>query len=245
MKGKYFLDVPEGGFAYVIERRPRRKTIGIQVRTDGKVVIAAPPLVPVFYLKRLLRKKAAWVQRKLAVNIERGKQQAAKCYDNGSEVRFLGECYSLQIDGGDTSWLDNKSGVLHLATIDHAEQEKTAVMAVLETWYRAQALVMFEQRCRHFSERLSCEESRCEPASVGIKGYKTRWGSCHTDGRIYFNWRLVMASMAVIDYVVAHELAHLRHKNHSPLFWQQVEALFPDYREPRAWLRKNGHRLEL
>jgi len=244
MKSEYFLNAPEGGFAYVIERRPRRKTIGIQVRRDGQVIVAAPPLVPVFYLKRLLRKKAAWVQRKLAINVERSEQQAAKNYNNGTEVLFLSERYYLQLNAVDVSCLDTENSILHLAVIGHGQQ-KAGIMAALEAWYRDQALMIFKQRCGHFSGRWGCERTVCEPATIGIKGYKTRWGSCHTDGRIYFNWRLVMASMAVIDYVVAHEMAHLLHKNHSPLFWQQVEALFPDYREPRAWLRRNGHRLEL
>ncbi len=238
MKGKYFLDAAEGGFAYAIERRPRRKTIGIQVRADGKVIIAAPPLVPVFYLTRLLRKKAAWVQGKLAIHAERSEQHAAKCYDNGAKVWFLGERYRLQFDGGDASRLDSENGILHLAVTAHAPRKE--VLALLETWYKVQALIIFEQRCQHFSTHLGCV-----PKMVGIKGYKSRWGSCHVDGRVYFNWRLVMAAMPVLDYVVAHELAHLRHKNHSPLFWQQVEALFPDYHEPRAWLRRNGYRLEL
>jgi len=234
------METSDGAFDYVIERRPRRKTIGIQVREDGRVVVVAPPLVPVFYLKKLLRQKAGWVQRRLAKASDLRNQRAEKSYAHGSEIIFLGEKYRLHLDESDTSTLDTENGTLHLGLNGNLGQKKADVTTALERWYKIQVQDVFEQRSRSFSK-----DMRLHPTLIGIKGYKSRWGSCHTDGRIYFNWRLVMAPMPVIDYVVVHELSHLLHQNHSAVFWQQVERVCPSYHEHRKWLRKNGHHLDI
>jgi len=235
-----FLDTPEGGFNYVIERRPRRKTIAIQVREDGHVVIAAPPLVPAFYLKKLLRKKAGWVHGRLAKALDLHHQRTGKNYSHGAEIMFLGDIYRLHLEKNGATRLNAENNTLYLG-LSSPEGGKTENPAIaLELWYKTQAQAVFEQRGRFFSEDMALH-----PKLIGIKAYKTRWGSCHTDGRIYFNWRLVMAPMQVIDYVIVHELSHLLHPNHSPLFWKQVEAHCPSYREHRKWLRKNGHQLDV
>jgi len=80
-------------------------------------------------------------------------------------------------------------------------------------------------------------------ASLQIRDQRTRWGSCSPSGTLTFNWRLVLAPHAVLDYVVVHELCHLREANHGPGFWQLVEQARPDYKVPRAWLRRHGHEL--
>lgn len=80
---------------------------------------------------------------------------------------------------------------------------------------------------------------------IRISSARTRWGACSTSGTLSFNWRLVMAPPQVVDYVVVHELAHLRQPNHSPAFWDEVAKMMPDYAHHRAWLKKNGSRLHL
>jgi len=82
-----------------------------------------------------------------------------------------------------------------------------------------------------------------EPLFVATKEYSSRWGCCFGDGRIYYNWKIIMAPMAIIDYVIIHELCHLRMANHSPGFWSLVENILPDWRDRRLWLRRNGHAL--
>ncbi|MDX8391499.1 MAG: SprT family zinc-dependent metalloprotease [Mariprofundaceae bacterium] len=238
----YCLQTEDGAFDYVIERRPGRRTVGIQVRADGKVIIAAPPLMPVFYLKRVLRDKSGWVQKKLAEAAAVHAHKAARTYNEGDVIRFLGQEYRLQFCG--RSRLDEESGILFLGLRGEAggepDRERGKVIAALTRWYKKQAQAVFAERAG-----VLCEKLGRQPTHIGIKGYKTRWGSCHTDGRIYFNWRLMMAPLAVVDYVAAHELAHLVHANHSPAFWQQVTVLFSDCRASRKWLRENGALLDL
>ena len=81
------------------------------------------------------------------------------------------------------------------------------------------------------------------PASAGVKGYKSRWGSCHSDGRVYFNWRIIVAPHSIVDYVVAHELCHLVHHDHSKKFWKLLGTIIPDYAERKEWLKVNGRGL--
>jgi len=232
----YHFDTPEGGFSYVIERRPKRRTVGIQVCPDGMVLVAAHPLVPHLYVKRLLRDKAAWVQRKLADAAVYNQERNSRGYAEGDCITYLGREYRLRFAG--RSRLDKETGELHL--VMRGEPHREAVIASLTRWYKRQAKVVLCERTRLLTERIGKQ-----PTLIGIKSYRSRWGSCHRDGRIYFNWRLVMAPMDVIDYVVAHELCHLVHHNHSPAFWEQVAKLFPDFTEQRRWLRRQGRLLDL
>ena len=89
------------------------------------------------------------------------------------------------------------------------------------------------------------EDMNVAPRAVGVKGYRSRWGSCHSDGRLYFNWRIIIATHSVVDYLVVHELCHLVHGDHSKKFWKLVQDMLPDYQERRDWLRTNGRGLTL
>jgi predicted metal-dependent hydrolase len=112
--------------------------------------------------------------------------------------------------------------------------------AVFEAWYRAQARRLISERVKHYAARNGFAYKR-----VSITRAKTRWGSCGSGGTLNFSWRLVLAPLEIIDYVVVHELAHLEVKNHSSVFWEKVEALMPDYKERRKWLKDNGQALSL
>ncbi|PIS19674.1 MAG: M48 family peptidase [Zetaproteobacteria bacterium CG12_big_fil_rev_8_21_14_0_65_55_1124] len=236
MRVTHYIDTPEGGFSYVIERRPRRRTVGIQVCPDGKVLVAAHPLVPHLYVKRLLRAKAAWVNRKLADAVLLHHHKASRSYAQGDVITYLGREYNLNF--ATRSRLDEAGGELHLGM--RGKPERDAVIAALTRWYKQQARLVLTERADLLTKKFGQQ-----PTLIGIKSYRSRWGSCHSDGRIYFNWRLVMAPQNVIDYVVVHELCHLMHHNHSRDFWDQVAKLFPDYKEQRRWLRRQGPFLDL
>jgi predicted metal-dependent hydrolase len=105
-------------------------------------------------------------------------------------------------------------------------------------WYQEHAIVRLRQKVKRYAKQMGIS-----PASVGVKGYKSRWGSCHSDGRIYFNWRIIVAPHSVVDYVVVHELCHLLQHDHSKKFWKRVCRVLPDYEERKAWLKLNGRGL--
>jgi hypothetical protein len=120
------------------------------------------------------------------------------------------------------------------------EARQAKIKERLYEWYRQSALEEFQARTEHYSQRLGVA-----PTSVKVKSYRRRWGSCGARGDISYNWRLIIAPVPVVDYVAAHEVAHLVQHNHSPEFWRLVEGLMPDYRSQQAWLNKNGGTLAI
>ena len=118
--------------------------------------------------------------------------------------------------------------------------EKDELLAVFEKWYRARALQVLSERVNLLAARFGFRYEK-----LRITSARTRWGSCSSRGTLSFVWRLVMAPLEVIDYVVIHELTHLKIKNHSAQFWAEVARLMPAYKSSRDWLKKNGHFLTL
>ena len=152
----------------------------------------------------------------------------------GESFDLLGKAYPLSlISQASATQISNGKLITSSASTDKIKTQLTR-------WYHQVAEEHFRQRCSHFAPMVGKT-----PASVGIKAYKSRWGSCHHDGRIFFNWRLIMAPAWVGDYVVIHELCHLIQHNHSKAFWQEVQRISPDYKQAQIWLKNNGLRLEL
>jgi predicted metal-dependent hydrolase len=115
------------------------------------------------------------------------------------------------------------------------EQRPQVLKAAIEKWYRAEAARQLPPRVHELARRDGLTFRR-----IFIKGQKTRWGSCSSLGNLNFNWRLMMCPPEVIDYIIIHELCHLREMNHSPRFWKLVEERCPDYKERKAWLKQKG-----
>jgi len=227
-------------FEYEVIRRPRRKTVGICVKPDQTVQVAIPKRFPLAKVDALVRGKADWIRQKLSQYRDRQAQYQPKQYVSGETFTYLGCDYRLKVVEGAEVPASLKHGMLW-ASVSHAlssEQRPLSVARALETWFR-------EQAQRHLIERTAWYAARMQvtPASVGIKSYRSRWGSCHADGRIYFNWRIITAPPSIVDYVVVHELCHLVHHNHSPDYWHLVESIMPEYRDARGWLKQHGHGL--
>ena len=144
------------------------------------------------------------------------------------EVRAPQRCPKRDIErflASKKAWIDEKRKIVQ------ARPEKTEPDPALEANLRAQAKIILPQRVALYAGRMGVS-----PAQIKITGAKTRWGSCSAKGNLNFSWRLMLADAREIDYVVVHELAHLREMNHSPRFWAVVEAALPDYRERRKSL---------
>jgi len=221
---------------YRIVRRPRRKTAAIVIRPDNSVEVLAPPRMPVSLIEHFVQSKQPWIQKKLSFNREHHSPHIAKQFVHGEPFQLLGKAYTLELLTGKRSVAIKND----LLLVSHAHPGQETTRRQLSRWYRQQAEAHFKDRCGIFAERIG-RQAR----SVGVKGYKSRWGSCHIDGRVYFNWRLIMAPAQVIDYVVVHELCHLIHHNHSKAYWQLVEEIMPEFRSPKAWLKLHGHSLDL
>jgi len=219
---------------YTIIRSAKRKTVSIIIRTNNQVDVLAPKLMPSLLINRFVQEKKDWIEKKTQYNQEVRRNYRPKTFTEGESFDLLGKSYQLKT-------LDIKT-TIHLAEdklITPAHQPDK-LKRTLTTWYRKQAEQYFQQRAKEIAVDIGVN-----PTSIEVKAYKSRWGSCHHDGRIYFNWRLIMAPVWVIDYVIVHELCHLIHHNHSKPFWHKVEEIMPDYKQAKEWLKINGLMLDL
>ena len=225
-------------------RRARRGSIGFIVGMEG-LSVNAPRWVGIHDIEAALQEKAAWILRKLHEQHDRARRlQAAKVdWRDGTLIPFLGENVIIVLDSRTTGAVLNTdaeavqpqiAGVprltLHIGLPESAEPEQ--IRDAVQSWLQRQARRIFEDRCRHFAQQLGVRYTR-----LALSSAQTRWGSASADGSIRLNWRLVHFALPTIDYVVTHELAHLREMNHSPRFWDVVRSVLPDYERARGSLK--------
>jgi predicted metal-dependent hydrolase len=237
--------------AYAL-RRARRRSIGFTVGPEG-LAVSAPRWVGIGEVESALQAKAGWILRKLQEARERrARVEAAQIeWRDGGVVPFLGEDVILVLDPRATGAVlrgaegDARDGAgpttaglpgvprltLHLGLPPEAQPAQ--IRDTVQSWLQRQARRLFQQRCEIYAERLGVRMRR-----LALSSASTRWGSASADGSIRLNWRLVHFGLPVIDYVVAHELAHLREMNHSPAFWDVVRQALPGFEEARGVLRK-------
>jgi predicted metal-dependent hydrolase len=221
-------------------RRSRRRSIGFVVGPEG-LSVSAPRWVGMAEIDAALHEKEVWILRKLQEQRERAARLVMARVDwrEGGMVPFLGESVILVLNprtSGAVLHTDAQTlpGVprltLHLGLPQAAAPAQ--MRDLVQSWLQRQARRIFEERCALFAQRLGVRLRRLSLSSAA-----TRWGSANADGSIRLNWRLVHFGLPVIDYVVAHELAHLREMNHSPAFWEVVRSVLPDYEQSRLALR--------
>ncbi len=229
------------GFEFAIARSARRQTVSIEVRA-AKVVIRAPYNTAQSFLLAFLQQKAPWVRSKIA------EQQAAMArlpdtvnYRQGSQLDFMNESLRLVIGRGARGAIARVGQELHLLLPTRARApEQEQIRALLARWYQQQALQILSRKTAELCARagLVCN-------SVKVRATRSKWGHCTSRGVIQYNWQILLAPEAIVDYLVAHEVSHLRHHNHSAEFWTLVTHLCPSCKADRAWLKANGARLSL
>ncbi|MEK8024480.1 M48 family metallopeptidase [Pseudaquabacterium rugosum] len=217
-------------------RRAQRRSIGLTINVDG-LAVAAPRWVSLGDVEQALRAKSAWILRKLHEQHERQRRVEAARIDwrDGAVLPYLGEplCVRLDPAAGAARLEDTPDGrVLRIGLPQTAEPAQ--IREVVQAWLQRQARDWFRVRVAHFAPRLGVTVRR-----LGLSSAATRWGSASADGSVRLHWRLMHFAPAVIDYVVTHELAHLREMNHSPAFWEVVRSVLPDYELTRGALRSD------
>lgn len=209
--------------------RSRRKTIALIVQPDGRLVVRAPLRATLAQIHALVGQKEAWIRAKQAEVRAAGHPNAAHHFQPGELFYFLGQAYPLAISPHPRTLLRLDTDCFVLA--DSARERG---IQVFTRWYRQQAAALLPERAAWFADRYGFKYNR-----VRISAARTRWGSCSALGSLSFTWRLMLVPPAVLDYVVVHELAHTRERNHQRAFWEQVAAVLPDYQQRRKWLKAN------
>ncbi len=196
--------------------------------------VLVPNRMPAELIDRFIQDKRGWIEKKLYFNREIRTAFVPKTFTSGEAFLLLGANYRLRVQQGKRSI--ELYG--HELLVSHPAPDPESTKRQIVRWYRQQAETHFSQRCRELAQKTGKH-----PIHVGVKAYKSRWGSCHHDGRIYFNWRLIMAPAWVIDDVVVHELCHLIHPNHSSQFWALVQSISPMHTSAKSWLTIHGQSL--
>lgn len=238
-RGSREIDLGRAVVAYEFQRS-RRRSIGMVVSADG-LSVRAPRWVGWREIEAALHEKSGWIEAKLVEQRDRARKHAAARIEwrDGATLPFLGGTVIVVLDARTTGAVldagaSTLPGVPRLTL--HVGLPQTAspvqIRDVVQAWLKRQARRVFEERCMHFAPLLRVRINRLTLSSA-----QTRWGSASADGSIRLNWRLIHFALATIDYVVAHELAHLREMNHSPRFWDVVRSVIPDIDGARGTLR--------
>lgn len=229
--------IEQPGYVAEVIRRSRSKTARLQVN-NGAVSIVVPFELPQARIKKILTEKNRWIKEKLYLH-QQAMPVSSKEFINGEAFPYLGRNYRLKIKFGAFAPVKLKQGFL-IVTLPKESASPELIRNALVRWYSQQALQRFTEKVERYAKIIGVS-----PNSVEIKAFKSRWGSCGVNGDILFHWKVILAPHRIVDYVVVHELCHLKHHDHSPAFWKAVERVVPDYLECKDWLKKVGSRFDI
>ena len=211
--------------------RSSRKTLALIVKPDGSLIVRAPLRTSGKSVREFIEKNRQWIEKNQAKALA-SLPPTPKQYLPGEMFMFLGNMYALEIVKRQEKDL----------LLDHsfklAEAARSNAALTFEQWFRGQARQILSERVQVYACQHDFQYER-----IGITSARTRWGSCRARGALNFSWRLILAPLEVVDYVVVHELVHIIFHNHSKRFWHKVGMVMPNYKEHRIWLRKNAQQL--
>jgi predicted metal-dependent hydrolase len=214
--------------------RTHRKTILVVITHEGKLIVRAPLRISLAKIEAAVASKAEWIQQKQAQYKNQYPSRPVRNYLPGEKFLYLGKEFSLVIVP------NQKNALVFQDGFRLSKRDQIQAPAIFEAWYRQQA----RQYLTSEVERLASQNDFKCP-KIRITGARNRLGSCSSSGHVNFAWRLVMAPPEVIEYVVVHELAHLKVQDHSQKFWGLVGQLLPGFQKHKDWLKKLGYTLAL
>ncbi|NLP40776.1 MAG: M48 family metallopeptidase [Veillonellaceae bacterium] len=225
-------------FTYTLAYSERRKTICLKVVKPEVIEVIVPKKNLNFDVEIILRKKFDWLKKHSDALRTIAETSLNSAIYDGASILFLGQPYILKIIQTVAECCVTLNDNLILVKLPANLPMESNCTAVLESWYKKNAADILIDKTRYWSTRLGVS-----PTKINIKNQKTRWGSCSSRGSLNYNWRIVMAPPAVINYLVIHELSHLIVPNHSGDFWKLVEKHCPNFKMNRNWLKVNGQLL--
>ncbi|MHB8034587.1 zinc-dependent protease [Clostridium botulinum] len=221
-------------FQYILKTK-KRKTISIKIGKEFIIEVTAPLGTNEYTIEQILKKEEKWIIKKI---------KKLKEVENFNGYYYLGELYYLKIKEVRSLYfkleLDSNKFMVYINSGILKEKREVIIKDNLEKFYKEKAVKVLKERTDYYSNIL-----KVAPKNIVIKNQKTLWGSCSSKGNINYNYKIVMAPLKILDYIVVHELCHLVHMNHSKDFWQLVESIIPDFKERRNWLKENGYKLKI
>lgn len=234
------ISLSQGPQEYTLRSSGRARRVRLVIQPGGALEVVAPHGVALARVEAALREHEAWIIRTRARMATLAPVAAPAPLADGQTLPCAGRELRLNLRAGAPEGRFQARLVGDQLTLTLPRLDDTLAHSALERWYRRQAHVVIAERLAHWNAHYGFTWTR-----VAIKEQKTRWGSCSRRGALNFNWRLLLAPLPALDYVVIHELCHLKEPNHAAAFWSLVAETCPDYREWRGWLRVHGHELRL
>lgn len=211
-------------------KRAGRKTIGISVERDGSVVVTAPQTVDDTFIQQHVHSKRLWIWEKQAIKKHQNSDVITKQFIAGESFEYLGRRYRLKFIETQDRPLKMHEGWFCMRK-DVQESAKECFIG----WYSERLEDKIKERLKHVFGY-----SKQTMPNIRVIDLGFRWGSCSKDGTLNFNWKIVMAPISIIDYVIAHELTHLYEHSHSDRFWKELGKIMPGYQKKKDWLKNNG-----
>ena len=226
--------------AYRITVSPRARRLRLVIRPETGLEVVVPHGVSIASHEAFLREKETWILATLDRLAVQTAASAPLPVVTGRTLAFAGRTLTLQVRLGAPAGRFRVALVGDVLSLTVPDADADTARRALTAWYRKQAPRVFAERLAAHNARYGYQYGR-----VSIKEQKSRWGSCSRLGNLNFNWRLLLAPLPVLDYVVVHELCHLKEMNHGARFWQLVARTCPTYMAQRRWLRQHGHELRI
>ncbi len=223
---------------YQLKRSGRRRSVALQIR-HGKLAVLAPDYVDKLQIDQFVAQKQQWIHHHLQ---RQAMAAASPDYLAKQQLPLLDEQLQLKIVPDNHNAVSREGMLLwvQLSKRVKPENQPAKTRQLLQQWYQQQAHHWFSERVAFWQQQMAVSVT-----SVEIKNWKQKWGTCSASGVVSFNWRLMLAPSWIADYVVVHELAHRRHMDHSPAFWQFLTSVYPQAKAARSWFLQHQHLLVL
>ncbi len=216
-------------------KKSPRKTTSIYVERDGTISVLAPEPYDMAEIEKILETKRSWIYKNLAEWEDLNRTRVEREFVNGEGFPYMGSTYRLQITDDTNKELCLKNGMFVLKRSSLSDAREKFI-----DFYKDKARNRIPKLVEHNAKAMGLN-----PKSINVQELQNRWASCTAEGVLNFHWRCMMAPLSALEYIVVHELAHLKHLNHTPEFWYAVEKVLPDYQQSKGWLRLYGAGLEL
>jgi predicted metal-dependent hydrolase len=214
-----------GDLSFHLKLSRRRRSVGLTVTDTGELLVHAPKSLSLAAIHEVIDRNLAWIEKKQAE-----RRLAWACLEPG-KVYYRGQALALELVNSGPAEVRLADAVLLVSL----QNKSTDPWPYLLDWYQRQAEVLLTASVHHFAPRMGLA-----PPPLELRNWRRRWGECHLDGHLRFNWRLVLLPPESLDYLVVHELAHLLVPGHPPRFWEAVGKYLPDFAARRRWLRLYG-----
>lgn len=224
---------------YEVVRSPRT-TADIVVERDGRIIVRAPAHLPDERIEDIVEAKRYWIYKALAEWRDLNATRVLREYRNGEGFLYLGRSYRLLLVAEQHEPLLLKGGRFCLSRDIVDRGDMAAAQSVFRNYYIARGIERISERVGYYAPKVGVK-----PAGLDVRELGHRWASCSPNGKLAFHWKCMMAPQTIIDYIVAHELCHFHHLDHTDAFWNEVDKVMPVYRERKEWLRVNGAGLDV